>query len=200
MLNIKNLHVKLEDEDKVILRGVDLTVGAGEVHAIMGPNGSGKSTLSYVLSGRGGYQVTEGSATLDGQELLDMEPPRDWNGLLRLGRRTREKGQWLAIGLKGVHSLMTFFTLMANLGAPCASERRHDFADRGMARQALGLMRECRASDRRQDRRPSRDGRPSVGDEVGDVRALGGAVVGLREDHPVGRGLLPVVQALQREG
>ncbi|GGH57895.1 Fe-S cluster assembly ATPase SufC [Frigidibacter albus] len=74
MLEIKNLHVKLEEEDKVILKGVDLTVEAGKVHAIMGPNGSGKSTLSYVLSGRGGYEVTEGSATLDGAELLDMEP------------------------------------------------------------------------------------------------------------------------------
>ncbi|WP_103333475.1 Fe-S cluster assembly ATPase SufC [Pseudotabrizicola formosa] len=74
MLNIKNLHVKLEEEDKVILNGVDLAIGAGEVHAIMGPNGSGKSTLSYVLSGREGYTVTEGSATLEGTELLDMEP------------------------------------------------------------------------------------------------------------------------------
>lgn len=74
MLEIKNLHVKLENEDKVILRGVDLTVGAGEVHAIMGPNGSGKSTLSYVLSGRDGYEVTAGSATLAGQDLLGMQP------------------------------------------------------------------------------------------------------------------------------
>ena len=74
MLEINNLHVKLEEEDKVILRGVDLKIGAGEVHAIMGPNGSGKSTLSYVLSRRDGYEVTEGSATLDGQELLEMEP------------------------------------------------------------------------------------------------------------------------------
>ena len=74
MLEINNLHVKLQEEDKVILRGVDLAVGAGEVHAIMGPNGSGKSTLSYVLAGREGYQVTDGSATLDGADLLAMEP------------------------------------------------------------------------------------------------------------------------------
>jgi len=74
MLTIRNLHVKLEDEDKAILKGVDLTVEAGRVHAIMGPNGSGKSTLSYVLAGRGGYVVTEGTATLDGRDLLAMEP------------------------------------------------------------------------------------------------------------------------------
>ncbi|SOB98543.1 Fe-S cluster assembly ATPase SufC [Rhodobacter maris] len=74
MLEIKNLHVKLQDEDKVILKGMNLTVETGKVHAIMGPNGSGKSTMSYVLSGRDGYEVTEGSATLGGKELLDMEP------------------------------------------------------------------------------------------------------------------------------
>ena len=74
MLKIENLHVKLEEEDKRILKGVDLEVEAGKVHAIMGPNGSGKSTLSYVLSGRGGYEVTDGSATLDGDDVLGMEP------------------------------------------------------------------------------------------------------------------------------
>jgi Fe-S cluster assembly ATP-binding protein len=74
MLQIKNLHVKLEEEDKTILNGVDLTVEAGTVHAIMGPNGSGKSTLSYVLTGRDGYEVTQGSATLDGDDLLAMDP------------------------------------------------------------------------------------------------------------------------------
>ena len=74
MLEIKNLHVDLEEEDKTILKGVDLTVEAGKVHAIMGPNGSGKSTLSYVLAGRDGYDVTDGTATLDGADILEMEP------------------------------------------------------------------------------------------------------------------------------
>jgi len=74
MLEIKNLHVKLEAEDKQILKGVDLTVETGKVHAIMGPNGSGKSTLSYVLSGRDGYVVTDGTAALDGVDLLALEP------------------------------------------------------------------------------------------------------------------------------
>ncbi|MFN3208478.1 MAG: Fe-S cluster assembly ATPase SufC [Roseovarius sp.] len=74
MLEIKGLKVDLEDEDKTILKGVDLTVEAGKVHAIMGPNGSGKSTLSYVLSGRDGYEVTGGTATLEGRDILDMEP------------------------------------------------------------------------------------------------------------------------------
>lgn len=71
MLEIKNLHAKIGDKE--ILKGLDLTVGAGEVHAIMGPNGSGKSTLSYVLSGRDGYEVTEGSVSFKGKNLLDMK-------------------------------------------------------------------------------------------------------------------------------
>lgn len=74
MLDIQNLHVKLEDEDREILRGLTLSVNPGEVHAIMGPNGSGKSTLSYVLSGREGYEVTEGAVTYKGEDLLDMPP------------------------------------------------------------------------------------------------------------------------------
>ena len=74
MLDIRNLHVKLEDEGREILKGLSLAVKPGEVHAIMGPNGSGKSTLSYVLAGREGYEVTEGSATLSGEDLLDLAP------------------------------------------------------------------------------------------------------------------------------
>ena len=74
MLEIKDLRVNLEDENKEILKGVDLSVEAGKVHAIMGPNGSGKSTLSYVLSGKDGYEVAGGSVKLDGLDILEMEP------------------------------------------------------------------------------------------------------------------------------
>jgi Fe-S cluster assembly ATP-binding protein len=74
MLEINNLQVKLEEEDKQILKGVDLSIEAGSVHAIMGPNGSGKSTLSYVLSGKDGYEVIDGEATLNGEDILEMEP------------------------------------------------------------------------------------------------------------------------------
>ena len=74
MLEINNLCVSLEDGGKEILKGVNLTVEAGKVHAIMGPNGSGKSTLSYVLSGRDGYDVTDGTAFLEAEDILDMEP------------------------------------------------------------------------------------------------------------------------------
>ena len=74
MLKIKDLRVNLADENKEILRGVDLTVEAGKVHAIMGPNGSGKSTLSYVLSGKEGYEVIDGTVTLNDNDILEMEP------------------------------------------------------------------------------------------------------------------------------
>ena len=73
MLEIKNLHVRLADEKREIIKGLNLSVKGGEVHAIMGPNGSGKSTLSYVLSGREGYEVTEGSISFKGEDLLAME-------------------------------------------------------------------------------------------------------------------------------
>ncbi|PVE59733.1 Fe-S cluster assembly ATPase SufC [Arthrobacter sp. TPD3018] len=72
MLKIENLHAEIDG--KPILKGLSLTVNAGEIHAIMGPNGAGKSTLGYVLGGRPGYEVTEGSITFDGQDLLELEP------------------------------------------------------------------------------------------------------------------------------
>jgi Fe-S cluster assembly ATP-binding protein len=72
MLEIKNLHVTVDGRD--ILKGLDLTLPAGQVHAIMGPNGSGKSTLAYVLAGKEGYEVTEGSVTWKGKDLLALDP------------------------------------------------------------------------------------------------------------------------------
>ena len=72
MLEIRNLHATIDG--KAILNGVDLTIGAGEVHAIMGPNGSGKSTLAYVLTGRDGYEVTDGQILFQGEDLMALDP------------------------------------------------------------------------------------------------------------------------------
>jgi len=80
LLQISNLHANADDKE--ILKGISLTVNAGEVHAIMGPNGSGKSTLAQVLAGHPAYDVTAGTATLDGEDLLDMEAEeRAWAGV-----------------------------------------------------------------------------------------------------------------------
>ena len=72
MLKIENLHAEIDGKE--ILKGLSLEVNAGEVHAIMGPNGAGKSTLAYVLGGRPGYEVTQGTVTFDGKDLMEMEP------------------------------------------------------------------------------------------------------------------------------
>src|SRR5579859_8218471 len=72
LLEIKNLHVEIDGKE--ILKGLDLAVNAGEVHAIMGPNGSGKSTLAYVLAGKAGYEPTRGEVLFNGKTMFDMEP------------------------------------------------------------------------------------------------------------------------------
>ena len=80
MLSIQNLHAAIGDKE--ILKGIDLTIGKGEVHAVMGPNGAGKSTLSAVLTGRPDYEVTEGTITFMGRNLLEMSPEeRSWAGI-----------------------------------------------------------------------------------------------------------------------
>ena len=80
MLEINNLHASVEDKE--ILKGVNLTIGPGEIHAVMGPNGAGKSTLAAVLTGRPGYEVAEGSVNFMGKDLLAMAPEeRAWAGL-----------------------------------------------------------------------------------------------------------------------
>ncbi|TLS68792.1 Fe-S cluster assembly ATPase SufC [Mariprofundus erugo] len=80
MIKIENLHASVDGKE--ILKGINLTIGAGEVHAIMGPNGSGKSTLSNIIAGRDGYTVTSGSITYKGKNLLEMSPEqRSWEGI-----------------------------------------------------------------------------------------------------------------------
>ena len=79
MLEIRNLHVEVEGQP--ILRGVDLTINDGEVHSMMGPNGSGKSTLAQVLAGRDTYEVTEGTVRYRGEDLLEMEPDKQFSDI-----------------------------------------------------------------------------------------------------------------------
>jgi len=97
MLSIKNLHVAIED--KTILRGLNLEIGSGEVHAIMGPNGSGKSTLSHVLAGRDGDLVTAGEVLFEGEDLLTLEPEQRAHKGIFLGMQ-------YPVELPGVNNMM----------------------------------------------------------------------------------------------
>jgi Fe-S cluster assembly ATP-binding protein len=115
MLEIRNLTVKIADEDKTIIKGLNLTVKDGEVAAIMGPNGTGKSTLSYLISGRDGYEATEGEVLLDGENLLELDASERAN-----------KGVFLAfqypLEIPGV-ATMTFLKAALNAQARSRGEK-----------------------------------------------------------------------------
>ncbi len=126
MLRIKNLHVRVEDTD--ILRGIDLEVNPGEIHAVMGPNGSGKSTLAQVLAGCEDYEVTAGDALFDGRDLLEMDPEE----------RARE-GLFMAfqypVEIPGVNSAYFLRTGLNEI-------RRHRGEEEMDAMDFLGLIKE----------------------------------------------------------
>ena len=160
LLEIKNLHVEIDG--KKILNGLDLTVNAGEVHAIMGPNGSGKSTLAYVLAGKADYEVTDGEVLFNGENVLEMDPDE-----------RAAKGVFLAfqypIEIPGV-ATMTFLRTALNAQRKQRGEAELTTPEfmkrvREEARQALdqpghaAARRECRVLGRREEaQRDSADG------------------------------------------
>ena len=138
MLEINDLHVKLEAEDQEIIKGLSLTVPKGDVHAIMGPNGSGKSTLAYVLGGRDGYEVTGGDIVWNGDSILELDPEEPWYhfchglALLRGGdptsaidRLSLVEGTWQCrtLCVKAAHAIASF-----ELGRP--EEARTELDDK----------------------------------------------------------------------
>ena len=126
VLTIENLHATVAD--KPIIRGLDLVVPAGEVHAIMGPNGAGKSTLAYVLGGRPGYEVTEGRATFDAADLLAMEPHERAAAGLFLGFQ-------YPVEIPGVSYLQFLREKFGNLGLAAAA---YNGGENGVARFIAG--------------------------------------------------------------
>ena len=129
LLEIKNLHAGVAGKE--ILKGIDLTIREGEVHAVMGPNGAGKSTLGGVLTGRPGYEVTEGSIVFDGKDLLSMSP---------------EERSWAGIFLSFQYPVEIPGVSMVNFMRAAVNEKRKYMGQEPLsASEFLKLMREKRA-------------------------------------------------------
>ena len=112
MLSIKNLQAKIEE--KQILRGINLEVKAGEVHAIMGPNGSGKSTLASILAGKSDYEVTEGSVDFEGKDLLELDPEERAAEGLFIAFQDRSKAALVTDSSRHVFFCKNFFECVEN--------------------------------------------------------------------------------------
>ena len=132
MLEIHNLHVATE-EGKKILNGVNLRIGAGEVHAIMGPNGSGKSTLANVIAGREGYVVTEGSIAYDGRDLLEMEPDERACAGIFLAFQNR---------MKSVKMHDSFLSRAVNVGFSGGEKKRNEIMQMAVLEPRLAVLDE----------------------------------------------------------
>ncbi|OBX37476.1 vegetative protein 296 [Halomonas elongata] len=118
MLEVKDLHVTVEGSE--ILKGLSLTIGAGEVHALMGPNGAGKSTLSAVIAGKDGYEVTSGSITFEGRDVLEMEIEERAQAGLLLGFQYPVE----IPGVKNIYLLKAALNASVPRGARTRSRRR----------------------------------------------------------------------------
>ncbi len=136
MFEIENLHASIEDKE--ILKGVDLTINKGEIHALMGPNGSGKSTLANVLAGHPSYEVTEGSIRFNGEEILEMEP----DARAHLGIFLAFQYPTVIPGVSMANFLRMAVTNVRNARAEAAAEAGRDAVEKITPREFRRLMKE----------------------------------------------------------